>query len=56
MEVVKGNCHSMYIWYKHRNDQEIDIRTFDLRDSPKGQYNEYKVKNTMGEAYNLAKI
>lgn len=43
----------MITWFKPRNDEEIEIKTFDLRDDPKGAYNHYKVKNTAGLPYGL---
>lgn len=56
MEIVKGNCHSMFIWFKRRNDEEIELRTFDLRENAKGVYLVYKIRNNLGEMYNLSKV
>jgi hypothetical protein len=52
----RANNHSMIAWFKPRNDEEIELRTFDLRDDPKGRYNLYKIRNTIGEPYGLAKV
>lgn len=30
----KANNHSMLAWFKPRNDEEIEIKTFDLKDDP----------------------
>jgi hypothetical protein len=46
----------MIAWFKPRNDEEIEIKTFDLRDDPKGKYNHYKIRNTIGEPYGLNKV
>ena len=52
----KANNHSMMAWFRPRNDEEIEIKTFDLRDEPKGKYSHYKIRNTIGEPYNLNKV
>ena len=46
----------MIVWFKPRNDEEIEIKTFDLRDDPKGKLNTYRLKNTIGDPYNLNKV
>ena len=46
----------MIAWFKPRNDEEIEIKTFDIRDDPNGKFNHYKIKNTIGEPYNLNKV
>lgn len=52
----KANNHSMIAWFKPRNDEEIELKTYDLRDDPKGRFNRYHIKNTIGEAYALNKV
>lgn len=52
----KGNNHSMLIWFKQRHDEEFEFRTFDIRDEPKGKLKTFRIKNTIGEAYNLNKV
>ena len=49
----KANSHSMMCWFKPRNDEEIEIKTFDLRDDPKGAYRRWVVRNTAGVPYGL---
>ena len=46
----------MIIWFKPRNDEEIELKIFDLRDDAKGKYRFHKIRNTIGEAYNLNKV
>jgi hypothetical protein len=38
----------LMIWFKARHDEQFEIKTFDLRDDPKGVYNHYKINNTIG--------
>ena len=46
----------MIVWFKPRNDDEIDLRMFDLREDPKGNYRSYTIRNTIGEPYNMNKV
>jgi hypothetical protein len=52
----KANNHSMIAWFKPRNDEEIELKTFDLRADPKGKFNHYKIRNTIGEPYGMEKV
>lgn len=54
--IRKGNNHSMIIWFKGRHDEQFEFKTFDLREDPKGTYHHYKIKNSIGEQYNLARV
>lgn len=44
------------IWFKPRHDEQFEIKTFDLRDNPRGVYTHHKIRNTIGEPYGLAKV
>lgn len=52
----RGNNHSLIIWFKARHDEQFEIKTFDLRDDPKGVYNHHKIKNTIGEPYGIQRV
>jgi len=52
----KANSHSMIVWFKPRNDEEIELKMFDLREDPKGKYRCHRIRNTIGEPYNLNKV
>lgn len=52
----KANNHSMIVWFRPRNDEEIEIKCFDLRDNPKGSFRTYNIKNSVGEPYSLSKV
>jgi hypothetical protein len=56
MEIFKGNNHSMFIWCKRRNDEEVDIRSFDLRLAPRGEFKQFRLKNTLGALYGISKM
>jgi hypothetical protein len=36
MEIFKADTHSLFVWCKRKQDDEIDVRTFHLRNNPKG--------------------
>lgn len=46
----------MIVWFKSRHDEEFDFRIFDLYDDPKGHYRNIKIKNTIGEPYNMNRV
>lgn len=52
----KANNHSMIAWLKPRQDEEFSFRTYDLRDDPKGKFQEFKYKNEIGVPYNMNKV
>jgi len=52
----KGNSHSLIIWFKARHDEQFEIKTFDLRDDPKGKYTYYKIRNSIGDPYGMPKV
>lgn len=52
----RANNHSMIAWFKPRNDEEIEFKTFDLREDPNGKYNHHVIRNTVGVPYSLNKV
>ena len=48
---MKGNEESMILWFKTRCDTEFIIKKFELKDG-KGHFEELKIKNSIGLAYN----
>jgi len=45
--IVKANNHSKMVWYKTKHEQEIEFRSFDLKDKLKV----VKVQNTLHQGY-----
>jgi hypothetical protein len=56
MEVFKADNHSLFAWCKRRQDDEIDVRTFDLRGNSCGEFKQFLLKSTLGSNYNLPKV
>ena len=52
----KGNNHSLVIWFKSRHDEQFELKTFDLRDDPKGKYTHHKIRNSIGDPYGLPRV
>ena len=46
----------MVAWFKPRQDDEWEWRTFDVRDNHKGKFKVYKFVQTVGMAYGLGKV
>lgn len=43
----------MILWFKARQDDEFEIKTYELKDNAiKGEFNHYRLKNEVGAAYN----
>ena len=50
--IRKGNDHSMICWFEERQDDEFEIRTYDLREEGKN-YNCYKCPNNLASVYGM---
>ncbi len=52
----QANQHSMMAWFKARQDNEWEFRTYDLRDDTNGKLNIYKFKQEAGVPYGLTNV
>ena len=52
----KGNNHSLIIWFKSRHYEQFELKTFDLRDDPKGKYTHHKIRNSIGDPYGIPRV
>ena len=51
--VNQGNHHSMICWYKARQDNEWEWKTYDLRDDLNGKFMNYRFNQEIGLPYNM---